>query len=313
MTLTELRYLVALAQHRHFGRAAESCFVSQPTLSVAIKKLEDELGVPLFERRKQEVTLTAAGERIVEQAQRVLEEAAAIKELAKDGRDQLSGPLRLGAIYTIGPYLFPHLIPALHERAPHMPLVIEENYTSRLAERLRQGELDAILIALPFQEPGLVVLPLYDEPFVVVMPSSHPWTARETIPAGELSQDTLLMLGSGHCFRSQVLDACPGCAQRLDTQSLAQTVEGTSLETIRHMVASGMGVTVLPVTAAGADRYAQRLLATRRFADPEPQRRVALAWRTSFPRPAAIETLRQAILGSGLSGIKPVPKQRAGK
>lgn len=313
MTLTELRYLVALAQHRHFGRAAESCFVSQPTLSVAIKKLEDELGVPLFERRKQEVTLTAAGERIVEQAQRVLEEAAAIKELAKDGRDQLSGPLRLGAIYTIGPYLFPHLIPELHERAPQMPLVIEENYTVRLAERLRQGELDAILVALPFQEPGLVVLPLYDEPFVVVMPSSHPWTTRETIPAGELSQDTLLMLGSGHCFRSQVLDACPGCAQRLDTQSLAQTVEGTSLETIRHMVASGMGVTVLPVTAAGADRYAQRLLVTRRFAEPEPQRRVALAWRTSFPRPAAIEALRQAILDSGLSGIRPIPKRRARK
>lgn len=311
MTLTELRYLVALAQHRHFGRAAESCFVSQPTLSVAIKKLEDELGVPLFERRKQEVTLTVAGERIVEQAQRVLEEAAAIKELAKDGRDQLSGPLRLGAIYTIGPYLFPHLIPVLHERAPHMPLVIEENYTARLSERLRQGELDAILIALPFQEPGMVVLPLYDEPFVVVLPSSHPWTVRETIPADELSQESLLMLGSGHCFRSQVLDACPGCAQRLDTQSLAQTVEGTSLETLRHMVASGMGVTVLPVTAAGADRYAQRLLATRRFAEPEPQRRVALAWRTSFPRPAAIEALRQAILDSGLSGIRPVPQRRA--
>lgn len=310
MTLTELRYLVALAQHHHFGRAAESCFVSQPTLSVAIKKLEDELGVPLFERRKQEVTLTAAGERIVEQAQRVLEEAAAIKELAKDGRDQLSGPLRLGAIYTIGPYLFPHLIPVLHERAPHMPLVIEENYTARLSERLRQGELDAILIALPFQEPGMVVLPLYDEPFVVVLPSSHPWTERETISAGELSQESLLMLGTGHCFRSQVLDACPGCAQRMDTQSLAQTVEGTSLETIRHMVASGMGVTVLPVTAAGADRYAQRLLATRRFAEPEPQRRVALAWRTSFPRPAAIEALRQAILDSGLSGIRPVSSKR---
>lgn len=313
MTLTELRYLVALAQHHHFGRAAESCFVSQPTLSIAIKKLEDELGVQLFERRKQEATLTAAGVRIVEQAQRVLEEASAIKELAKDGRDQLDGPLRLGAIYTIGPYLFPHLIPVLHERAPHMPLVIEENFTVRLAERLRQGELDAILIALPFQEPGLVVLPLYDEPFVVVMPSSHPWTARETIPAGELSKDTLLMLGSGHCFRSQVLDACPGCAQRMDTQSLAQTVEGTSLETIRHMVASGMGVTVLPVTAAGADRYAQRLLATRHFAAPEPQRRVALAWRTSFPRPEAIEALRQAILDSGLTGITPVPKQRSRK
>lgn len=308
MTLTELRYLVALAQQRHFGRAAESCFVSQPTLSVAIKKLEDELSVTLFERRKQDVTLTPTGQRIVEQAQRVLEEAAVIKQLADDGRDQLNGPLRLGAIYTIGPYLFPHLIPSLHERAPHMPLVIEENYTARLSERLRQGELDAVLIALPFTEQGLVTLPLYDESFVVVIPSSHPWNTRTDIAPAELAHENLLMLGSGHCFRNQVLDACPGCAQRLADQSLHQTVEGTSLETLRHMVASGMGITVLPATAAGADRYAQRLLSIRRFADPEPSRRVALAWRKSFPRPAAIEAVRTAILESGLSGIRPVSR-----
>lgn len=308
MTLTELRYLVALAQQRHFGRAAESCFVSQPTLSVAIKKLEGELSVTLFERRKQDVTLTPTGQRIVEQAQRVLEEAAIIKQLADDGRDQLNGPLRLGAIYTIGPYLFPHLIPSLHERAPHMPLVIEENYTARLSERLRQGELDAVLIALPFAEQGLVTLPLYDESFVVVIPSSHSWNTRTDIAPAELAHENLLMLGSGHCFRNQVLDACPGCAQRLADQSLHQTVEGTSLETLRHMVASGMGITVLPATAAGADRYAQRLLSIRRFADPEPSRRVALAWRKSFPRPAAIEAVRTAILESGLSGIRPVSR-----
>lgn len=308
MTLTELRYLVALAQQRHFGRAAESCFVSQPTLSVAIKKLEGELSVTLFERRKQDVTLTPTGQRIVEQAQRVLEEAAVIKQLADDGRDQLNGPLRLGAIYTIGPYLFPHLIPSLHERAPHMPLVIEENYTARLSERLRQGELDAVLIALPFAEQGLVTLPLYDESFVVVIPSGHPWNTRTDIAPAELAHENLLMLGSGHCFRNQVLDACPGCAQRFADQALHQTVEGTSLETLRHMVASGMGITVLPATAAGADRYAQRLLSIRRFAAPEPSRRVALAWRKSFPRPAAIEAVRTAILESGLSGIRPVSR-----
>jgi LysR family transcriptional regulator, hydrogen peroxide-inducible genes activator len=308
MTLTELRYLVALAHTRHFGRAAESCFVSQPTLSVAIKKLEDELGVQLFERRKQEVTLTDVGARVVEQAQRVMEEVAAIKELANDGRDQLKGALRLGAIYTLGPYLFPPLIPLLHDRAPHMPLIIEENYTARLSERLRQGELDAALVALPFAEPGLVTLPLYDEPFVVVIPSSHPWSARGTIAAEELAQEPLLMLGSGHCFREQVMEACPGCGQRLDHPSLAQTVEGTSLETIRHMVASGMGITVLPATAVAADRYAQRLVAIRRFATPEPRRRVALVWRASFPRPKAIEALRNAILESGLSGIEPLAR-----
>jgi len=306
LTLTELRYLVALAQQRHFGRAAESCYVSQPTLSVAIKKLEDELGVALFERRKQDITLTPIGQQIVEQAQRVLEEASAIKQLAKQGQDQLKGPLRLGAIYTIGPYLFPNLIPVLHENAPQMPLVIEENYTARLSERLRQGELDAALLALPFDEPGLVTLPLYDEPFVIVIPSSHPWTARADIPAADLAQENLLMLGSGHCFRTQVLDACPGCVQRLSDQSQRQTIEGTSLETLRHMVASGMGITVLPATAAGADRYAQRLLSIRRFGAPEPTRRVALVWRKSFPRPAAIEALRTAILDSGLSGIQPV-------
>jgi LysR family hydrogen peroxide-inducible transcriptional activator len=187
-----------------------------------------------------------------------------------------------------------------------MPLVIEENFTARLSERLRQGELDAALVALPFEEPGLVTLPLYDEPFVALIPSSHPWNAREFIDVTELAQETLLMLGSGHCFRAQVLDACPACAQRLAQPAQAQTVEGTSLETIRHMVASGMGITVLPITAAGADRYAQRLVSIRRFSPPEPQRRVALAWRTSFPRPRAIEILRQAILDSGLSGIQSI-------
>lgn len=306
MTLTELRYIVALAQQRHFGHAAVHCHVSQPTLSIAIKKLEDELGVQLFERRKLDVSLTPLGASIVEQAQRVLEEVETIKQLAMGGRDQLTGPLRIGAIYTIGPYLFPQLIPVLHECAPQMPLVIEENYTARLRERLRQGELDAALVALPFEEPGLVTLPLYDEPFVVVMPSSHPWTEKTLIDVSNLAHETLLMLGSGHCFRTQILDACPACATRVDTQSLTQTVEGTSLETIRHMVASGMGITVLPATAAGADRYAQRLVSIRRFAPPEPHRRVALTWRVSFPRPQAIEALRQAILDSGLSGIQPV-------
>lgn len=304
MTLTELRYLVALAQQRHFGHAAEQCHVSQPTLSVAIKKLEDELGVALFERRKQDLSLTNIGTRIVAQAQRVLEEADTLKQLATLGRDQLAEPLRLGAIYTIGPYLFPNLIPALHDLAPQMPLVIEENYTSRLRERLRQGELDAALIALPFDEPGLVTLPLYDEPFVVVIPSSHPWTEKTLIQADDLAHESVLMLGSGHCFRTQILEACPACAQRIDNLTQAQTVEGTSLETLRHMVASGMGITVLPASAVGADRYAQRLVTIRRFAEPEPRRRVALAWRASFPRPRAIETLRKAILDCGLSGVQ---------
>ncbi len=306
MTLTELRYIVALARTRHFGRAAEACFVSQPTLSVAVRKLESELGLELFERRRQEAVPTPAGARIVEQAQRVLEEAERIRLLADEGRDPLEGPLRLGAIYTIGPYVLPQLIPALHQRAPRMPLVIEEGYTAQLSERLRLGELDAILIALPFEAPGLVTLPLYDEPFVVVLPADHPWRERDHIDPPELAGEPLLMLGQGHCFRDQVLDACPACATRLEQGPLAQTVAGTSLETLRHMVASGLGITVLPCSAVGAERYAQRLLVTRRFREPAPGRRVALAWRQSFPRPGAIDALREALLSGLSSCVRPV-------
>jgi len=313
MTLTELRYIVALARHRHFGRAAEACFVSQPTLSVAVKKLEDELGVALFERRKNEVQVTATGERIIAQAQRVLEEADAIVDLAHAHQDQLAAPLRLGAIYTIGPYLLPPLIAMLHEQAPHMPLVVQENFTARLAEQLRQGELDAVLLSLPFADPGIVTLPLYDEPFVVLLPASHPWTAREAIAAEALGGETLLLLGAGHCFREQVMSACPGCrAEATARGGLQQAVEGSSLETIRHMVASGMGITVLPCTAAGAERYSQRLVVIRRFQAPAPSRRVALAWRSSFPRPKAIEALRRAVLACELSCVQPVSRDAKG-
>jgi LysR family transcriptional regulator, hydrogen peroxide-inducible genes activator len=306
MTLTELRYIVALARERHFGRAAEACFVSQPTLSVGVKKLEEELGVVLFERSKTDISLTPIGARIVEQAQRVLDEAGIIKELALGAQDELAGPLRLGAIYTIGPYLFPHLIPLLHERLPQMPLVIEENYTARLGEMLKQGELDAILIALPFEEAGIVTQPLYEEPFVVVLPASHPWTERKQIAAADLGADTetLLMLGAGHCFREQVMEACPACRQ--GSRELQKNLEGGSLETIRHMVASGMGITVLPCSAAGADRYSQRLLSIRRFAAPVPSRTVALAWRRHFPRPRALAALAEAIRDCELSCVTPV-------
>ena len=296
MTLTELRYIVALARERHFGRAAEACFVSQPTLSVAVKKLEDEVGVVLFERGKSEVVPTPVGERVVEQARRVLEELEGVKRIAREARDPLDGPLRIGAIYTVAPYLFPRLVPILHAAAPRMPLVIEEGYTTRLRERLVQGELDVVLICLPFEESGVVVLPLYDEPFVVMVPAGHPWSERKAIATDELSAQTVLLLGAGHCFRDQVVAACPGCVGSPASQDgLQRAVEGSSLETIRHMVASGMGITVLPCSAAtGAGPYASTLTTTVPFSDP-PRRRVALAWRVSFPRPQAIEALRQAI------------------
>jgi LysR family hydrogen peroxide-inducible transcriptional activator len=192
MTLTELRYIVALARERHFGRAAAACFVSQPTLSVAIKKLEDELSVALFERGKSDVRLTPVGEHVVAQAKLVLEEVEGVKRIAKQDQDQLDGPLRLGAIYTVAPYLLPQLIPVLHKQAPKMPLMIEENYTARLQERLFQGELDAIVISLPFAEPGLTVRALYDEPFMVVLPADHPWRERAAVGVKELAEEPVV-------------------------------------------------------------------------------------------------------------------------
>ena len=308
MTLTELRYVVAVAREGHFGRAAEACFVSQPTLSVAVRKLEEELQTTLFERGTQEVRVTPAGEPIITQAERVLEEAAAIKELARQGRDPLVGPLKLGVIFTVGPYLLPHLIPLLSACAPRMPLVIEEGFTETLAKRLKAGDLDLIIVALPFHAPGIKTEALYEERFIVLLPSAHPWTQRGPIPPADLVNENLLLLGRGHCFREQVLEICPGCRTSAGGDSEHQMVlESSSLETIRHMVASGMGITVLPCTAAGADRYSQRLLSIHRFTEPEPFRTVALAWRRSFPRPQAVAAVRQAVLQCQLTCLRLLP------
>ena len=297
MTLTELRYIVTLAHEKHFGHAAERCHVSQPTLSVAVRKLEDELGVALFERSKNSIQVTEIGRRIVEQAQRVLDQAGVIQDLAQDGKHQLNSPLKVGAIYTIGPYLFPHLLPALRQEAPEMALFIEEGYTNGLRSRLRHSQLDAIIVALPFEEPEVVTLPLYDEPFVVLLPSDHPLTARDTIQSHQLADQPLLLLGPGHCFRDQVLESVPELADTMDPslrESGSIVTEGSSLETIRNMVASGLGVTVLPLSAATAVNYQQDLLAVRPFVEPVPFRTVALAWRVTFPRPKAIDALAHA-------------------
>jgi len=278
MTLTELRYIVTLAQEQHFGHAAERCHVSQPTLSVGVKKLEEELGVMIFERSKSAVRVTPIGERIVAQAQKVLEEALGIRELASAGKNQLAAPLKVGAIYTIGPYLFPHLVPQLHRVAPEMPLYIEENFTHVLRDKLRNGELDAIIIALPFQEPDVLTKTLYDEPFSLLLPASHPWAKRDAVTLDELDDSKLLLLGEGHCFRDQVLEACP-TLQKGDQQHRQTTVESSSLETIRHMVASGIGMTVLPMSAADDRYYSSDLLVTKPFKKPAPYRTVAVAWR----------------------------------
>lgn len=292
MTLTELRYVVAVARERHFGRAAEKCFVSQPTLSVAVRKLEAELGITLFERGTQQIYVTAAGQPVIAQAQRILEEVRHLARLAESGSDPLSGPLRVGAIHTVGPYLFPELIPRMNQKAPRMPLVVEEGYTAELREKLRRGELDAAIIALPFRDAGVTVVPLYREPFVVLLPASHPLAAKQAIGRGALANENVLLLGPGHCFREQVVEACPGCVSNREPH---YAVEGSSLETIRHMVASGLGITIVPCTAAGADKYSRRLLSVRRFAGRAPARTIALASRTGFPRSEALHALRDAV------------------
>lgn len=292
MTLTELRYIVTLAREKHFGRAAEKCFVSQPTLSIAVKKLEDELGVSLFERSKNVIKPTAVGEEIVQQAQQVLEQSDRIKELAQAGKDQLKTVLKVGAIYTIGPYLFPHLIKEVQRLAPEMPLYIEENFTENLRRKIKNGELDAVIIALPFQETDILTRQLYTESFKMLLPANHPWAKRKIIDGEDLPKTPLLLLGEGHCFRDQILESCPTLTQVMHNQS--SITEGSSLETIRMMVGSGLGCSILPQSAV-TDASQSNMTVTKPFKKPVPQRTVAIAWRASFPRTQAIEILIEAL------------------
>ena len=303
MTLTELKYIVAVARERHFGRAAEACFVSQPTLSVAIKKLEEELDVKLFERGANEVSVTPLGEDIVRQAQQVIEQAQAIREIAQRGKDPVSGPLRLGVIYTIGPYLLPDLVRNAIEQVPQMPLMLQENFTARLLESLRTGDLDCAIMAEPFPDSGLAIAPLYDEPFAVAVPKTHALAKRKSISTEELKAETMLLLGTGHCFRDHVLEVCPEYARfASDAEGIRKSFEGSSLETIKFMVASGMGVTVVP--RLSVPKESQPHIKYLNFSDPVPTRRVVLAWRRSFPRYAAIAALRNAIHACPLVGVK---------
>ena len=315
MTLTELKYIVAVARERHFGKAAEACYVSQPTLSVAIKKLEDELEVKLFERSAGEVTVTPLGEQIVQQAQSVLDQAASIKEIAKRGKDPLAGPLNLGVIYTIGPYLLPDLVRQVISRTPQMPLMLQENFTVKLLEMLRTGEIDCAIMAEPFPDTGLALAPLYDEPFMAAVPSTHELAARKSITAEEMKSETMLLLGNGHCFRDHVLEVCPEFARfSSNAEGIRKSFEGSSLETIKHMVAAGMGVTLVPRLSVPKDALTPRT--RRRKSDDEPHvvylpfegdvpyRRVVLAWRRSFTRYEAIAALRNSIYACELPGVK---------
>ena len=321
MTLTELKYIVAVAREKHFGKAADACYVSQPTLSVAIKKLEQELDVKLFERSANEVTVTLLGEEIVRQAQSVLEQAANIKDIAKRGKDPLAGSIKLGVIYTIAPYLLPDLVRQVIERTPQMPLMLQENFTVKLLEMLRTGELDCAILAEPFPDTGLAIAPLYDEPFFAAVPFAHALATQSSVTSEQLKNETMLLLGNGHCFRDHVLEVCPEFARfSSDAEGMRKSFEGSSLETIKHMVAAGMGITLVPrlsVPSDALEQQKQQQSLQRRVQDTyikylpvadsngaaPPTRRVVLAWRRSFTRYEAIAALRNAIYACELPGV----------
>lgn len=301
MTLTELRYIVAVAQEKHFGRAASRCHVSQPTLSIAIKKLEEELAVVLFDRSSNEVSTTPAGERIVEQARKVLDEADVIRHLAESEQDELEGAFRLGLIFTVAPYLLPKLILGLRKEAPKMPLMLEESHTATLTEMLKRGDLDGLIVAEPYHESAIETIPLYDEPFFVIVPKGHPFEELDEVEPSDLAEEHVLLLTEGNCMRDQVLGSCTELAARQRVAGLTNTLQGSSLNTIRHMVASGMGISLLPSTALTENDHL--LFSIVPFKQPGPQRRIVLAYRRNFVRPQAVEAIRNAVLHSKLSGV----------
>jgi LysR family hydrogen peroxide-inducible transcriptional activator len=286
VNLRDLRYLVALADTRHFGKAAEACHVSQPTLSAQVKKLEEYLGTPLLERRPRQVTLTDAGVRVVERARRLLKEADDIREVARVDSDPLAGRLKVGLIPTIAPYLLPRVAPKLRRSLPKLSLMLSEYQTEPLLERVREGDIDLAILALPAETEGLATRALFAEAFVVAMPARHPLAARKRLRVADLEGERLLLLEEGHCLRDQALEVCSaiGATENADFRA-------TSLETLRQMVAAGLGITLLPRLAAEGAYAAARGLATRPFVPPTPQRMVGAAWRPSTTRVAAIDAV----------------------
>lgn len=303
MTLTELRYIVALAQTKHFGKAANACLVSQPTLSVAISKLEAKLGISIFERHPNEIKITPIGDKIISQAQCVIAEANVINEIAKKGKTHCNEPLRIGGIYTLAPYLFPQLIPSLRKAAPDMPQIIHEDFTGNLRTKLQNGDLDVIFISLPFTGQDIVCKTLYDEPFVVLMRKDHPLKNNKTVSGDDLAHENILLLDEGHCFRDQIIEACPQCFKN---NGIQQTIKGGSLETLRQLVAAGDGVTILPSSATQIKHY-QSILTVKPFTSKTPKRTIALAWRTSFTRTKTIDVLIEALSVCKLNGICLMP------
>ncbi|MFO1508331.1 MAG: LysR substrate-binding domain-containing protein [Steroidobacteraceae bacterium] len=288
--LRDLHYLVAVADTRHFGRAAAACHVSQPTLSAQLKKLEQYLGVQLIERGTRRASMTTAGERIVTRARAMLEASDDIVEIAKSFADPLAGRLRLALLPTIGPYLLPRVTPRLRKALPRLELMLYEYQTATLLARLRAGEIDAGILALPVDLDGLDVMPLYDEPFVLAAPSTHRLAKSGPLRTADLAGEAVLLLEDGHCLRDQALDVC----NRVGMHE-KQDFRATSLETLRQMVASGVGVTLLPELATRGAYGAARGITVRAFARPAPMRRIGAVWRTTSARREAIEAVARVI------------------
>ncbi|MCZ6805071.1 MAG: LysR substrate-binding domain-containing protein [Proteobacteria bacterium] len=296
MTLSEFRYIVAVAKELHFGHAAEKCFVSQPTLSVAVKKLETELGVTLFERHQHEVSITPIGKSIIKQAELILNETNNLKEIANQNKNELSGELKLGVIYTIGPYLLPKLIPVVNKQGGNLILIIEEDFTENLSNKLKAGDIDIAILANPFDVSGISTEILYQESFMVALPSNHPLTKKKKLKANDLLNDTMLLLKAGNCFRDQVMKLCPSCINPLDKNNhIQKTLESSSIETIRQMVAAGVGITILPGLSIESQTGLKGMLEYRPFARPVPYREVIIAYRKSFPRMKAVELIKESI------------------
>jgi len=295
MTLNELKYVLTVAQTQHFSRAASICSISQPSLSIAIKKLESELGITIFQRGKGRVLITPEGMEVIQQAQKIMDEAHKLENLNREPNNPLDGELKVGAIFTIGPYLYPSLIPEIRKQHPNMPLRIDEDYTENLRKKLLQAELDVAVLAQPFSDPALKTMEVYTEDFITVFYDSHPFSKRAEVAIEDISPGELLMLGKGNCFRDQVIAACPQCLSPQAGQE--GWVVGSSLETIRHMVAMELGITVMPITAL-AKQTDYPGLDSRPFSSPVPKRRIVLAWRSSFSRERAIMALARCLQDS---------------
>jgi len=288
--LKDLKYLVAVADTRHFGRAAARCFVSQPTLSTQLKKLEEYLGLQLIERQPRRVTLTAAGELIVERARRIIEASAEVTEIARAAHDPLAGRLRVALLPTIGPYLLPLVMQKIRKALPRLELMLYEFQTAPMLEHLQAGDIDVGILALPAQGASLTTRPLYDEPFVVLAPAGHPLAARSSVKPGDLSGHTLLLLEEGHCLRDQALDVC----SRINVHE-RQDFRATSIETLRQMVVAGAGITLLPELASRGAYAAAKGSVLRPFAKPAPSRTVGAVWRKNSARSVAIAAMLDVV------------------